>query len=136
LSASDPDEGFPGALPAQHAEEGVDGALEALRDRLVHDHPAGAHVRDEDADPPTGLSAGDLLREPYFLVRPKGQADLGGLPLIDRAENCSSYTRDWWRPPRHAGGSHDLTPGTSSRKQTQEPIRKTKTGTPHDNLNT
>jgi DNA-binding transcriptional LysR family regulator len=51
----------------------------------------------EDAEPPTGLTAGDLLREPYFLVRPKGQTDLGGLPLIDWAENCSSYTRDWWR---------------------------------------
>ena len=50
----------------------------------------------EDADPPSGLLAGDVLHEPYLLVRPKGRTDLGSLPLIDWAENCSSYTRAWW----------------------------------------
>lgn len=50
----------------------------------------------EDAEPELGLIAGELLREPYYVVRPKGLADLGSLPLIDWAENCSSYTRSWW----------------------------------------
>jgi DNA-binding transcriptional LysR family regulator len=50
----------------------------------------------EDAGPPPGLLAGELLREPYFLVHPKGHANPRGLPLIDWAENCSSYTRAWW----------------------------------------
>lgn len=50
----------------------------------------------EDAHPEPGLTVGELLREPYHLVRPKGRTALGGLPLIDWAENCSSYTRTWW----------------------------------------
>lgn len=50
----------------------------------------------EDTGPPAGLLAGELLREPYFLVHPEGHANPRGLPLIDWAENCSSYTRAWW----------------------------------------
>jgi len=50
----------------------------------------------EDQEPLPGLSATELLHEPYFLVRPKGRLDLSKLPLIDWAENCSSYTRSWW----------------------------------------
>ena len=51
----------------------------------------------EGAAPPPGLTAVELLQEPYFLVRPAGRSELDGLPLIDWAENCSSYTRSWWR---------------------------------------
>lgn len=51
----------------------------------------------QDAAPLPGLLAGELLREPYFLVRQKGRTDIGGLPLIDWQENCDSYTRAWWR---------------------------------------
>ena len=50
----------------------------------------------EDEEPLPGLSAVELLREPYFLVRPKGRTDVSSLPLVDWAENCSSYTRTWW----------------------------------------
>lgn len=50
----------------------------------------------EDAQSEPGLTVGELLREPYYLVRPKGRTALDGLPLIDWAENCSSYTRSWW----------------------------------------
>ncbi|GAA1995726.1 LysR family transcriptional regulator [Catenulispora subtropica] len=50
----------------------------------------------EDEEPLPGLSAVELLREQYFLVRPKGRTDVTSLPLIDWAENCSSYTRAWW----------------------------------------
>jgi DNA-binding transcriptional LysR family regulator len=50
----------------------------------------------EDAEPEPGLTAGELLQEPFYLVRPKGVTELGGLPLIDWAENCSLYTRSWW----------------------------------------
>lgn len=52
----------------------------------------------EDAAAPPGLTAVELMQEPYFLVRPAaGTRDPQGLPLIDWAENCSSYTRRWWR---------------------------------------
>jgi molybdate transport repressor ModE-like protein len=50
----------------------------------------------EDATLPPGLIAGELLSEPYFFVHPKGHPAPRGLPLIDWAENCSSYTRAWW----------------------------------------
>ena len=50
----------------------------------------------EDEEPLPGLTAGELLREPYVWVRPKSHADARRLPLIDWAENCSSYTRAWW----------------------------------------
>ncbi len=49
----------------------------------------------EDSRPPDGLVVGELLREPYLLVHPVGR-EPRGLPLIDWAENCSSYTRAWW----------------------------------------
>ena len=52
---------------------------------------------DELSEPEPGLTAGELLREPYYLVRPKGLTEIGSLPLIDWAENCSSYTRAWWK---------------------------------------
>lgn len=56
----------------------------------------GIATLSEDEDPLPGLSAVELLREPYFLVRPKGRPDVTGLPLVDWAENCSSSTRSWW----------------------------------------
>jgi DNA-binding transcriptional LysR family regulator len=43
-----------------------------------------------------GLVANELLEEPYALVHPAGHAAPRELPLIDWAENCGSYTRDWW----------------------------------------
>ncbi|MEU1690638.1 LysR family transcriptional regulator [Streptomyces hirsutus] len=45
---------------------------------------------------PPGLVAGGLLEEPYALVHAGGHADPRSLPLVDWAENCGSYTRDWW----------------------------------------
>lgn len=50
----------------------------------------------EDATLPPGLLAGELLCEPYLLVHPAGHPAPRSLPLIDWAENCSSYTRSWW----------------------------------------
>lgn len=50
----------------------------------------------DDARPPDGLVARELLREPYLLVSPASHRDPRNLPLIDWAENCSSYTRAWW----------------------------------------
>ncbi|ASO21167.1 molybdate transport repressor ModE-like protein [Actinoalloteichus hoggarensis] len=50
----------------------------------------------EDATPAPGLLVGELLREPYLLVYPAGHPAPRTLPLIDWAENCSAYTRDWW----------------------------------------
>lgn len=44
----------------------------------------------------TGLVTATLFEEPYALVHPAGAADPRGLPLVDWAENCSSYTRSWW----------------------------------------
>lgn len=45
---------------------------------------------------PEGLVAGELFEEEYSLVHPVGRVDPRSLPLIDWAENCSSYTRTWW----------------------------------------
>ncbi|MBD0420280.1 LysR family transcriptional regulator [Streptomyces sp. TRM S81-3] len=45
---------------------------------------------------PPGLIASGLLEEPYALVHPAGHAAPRSLPLVDWAENCGSYTRDWW----------------------------------------
>ncbi|MER5789662.1 LysR family transcriptional regulator [Streptomyces sp. NPDC001980] len=45
---------------------------------------------------PPGLVARGLLEEPYALVHPTGHASPRSLPLVDWAENCGSYTRDWW----------------------------------------
>jgi DNA-binding transcriptional LysR family regulator len=50
----------------------------------------------EDATLPPGLLAGELLCEPYLLIHPTGHPAPRNLPLIDWAENCSSYTRAWW----------------------------------------
>lgn len=50
----------------------------------------------EDETPPSGLLASELLTEPYLLVHPTGHPAPRTLPLIDWAENCSSYTRAWW----------------------------------------
>lgn len=52
---------------------------------------------DDGVPPPAGLVVGELLREPYVLAYPSGRDSARGLPLIDWPENCSSYTRDWWR---------------------------------------
>ena len=43
------------------------------------------------------MVVGDLLREPYVLAYPATHEEPRGLPLIDWPENCSSYTRGWWR---------------------------------------
>ncbi|MGW2349715.1 LysR family transcriptional regulator [Actinacidiphila glaucinigra] len=45
---------------------------------------------------PPGLVAGGLLEEPYALVHATGNAAPRSLPLVDWAENCGSYTREWW----------------------------------------
>ncbi|MFG2949486.1 LysR family transcriptional regulator [Streptomyces adustus] len=45
---------------------------------------------------PPGLVAGGLFDEPYALVHPAGHPAPRSLPLVDWAENCGSYTRDWW----------------------------------------
>ncbi|MEU2679922.1 LysR family transcriptional regulator [Streptomyces sp. NPDC007107] len=45
---------------------------------------------------PPGLVTGGLFEEPYSLVHAAGRADPRSLPLVDWAENCGSYTRDWW----------------------------------------
>ncbi|MFB7705425.1 LysR family transcriptional regulator [Streptomyces niveus] len=45
---------------------------------------------------PPGLVGDVLLEEPYALVHPAGHPDPRSLPLVDWAENCSSYTRSWW----------------------------------------
>ncbi|MFH9292814.1 LysR family transcriptional regulator [Streptomyces sp. NPDC017520] len=45
---------------------------------------------------PPGLVGGVLLEEEYALVHPAGHATPRTLPLVDWAENCTSYTRDWW----------------------------------------
>ncbi|TLS42916.1 LysR family transcriptional regulator [Streptomyces montanus] len=45
---------------------------------------------------PPGLVARGLLEEPYSLVHAAGHAAPRSLPLVDWAENCGSYTRDWW----------------------------------------
>ncbi|MEU4169318.1 LysR family transcriptional regulator [Streptomyces sp. NPDC026665] len=45
---------------------------------------------------PPGLVASGLLEEPYALVHPVGHTAPRSLPLVDWAENCGSYTRDWW----------------------------------------
>ncbi|MEV0651255.1 LysR family transcriptional regulator [Phytomonospora sp. NPDC050363] len=46
---------------------------------------------------PKDVLTGKLFDERYVLVHPAGAAGPRGLPLIDWAENCSSYTRRWWR---------------------------------------
>ncbi|WP_329565717.1 LysR family transcriptional regulator [Kitasatospora sp. NBC_01266] len=46
---------------------------------------------------PAGAVAGELFQEEYSLVHPSGSTDPRALPLIDWAENCSSYTRAWWQ---------------------------------------
>ncbi len=45
---------------------------------------------------PPGLVAHGLLDEPYSLVHAPGHPAPRSLPLVDRVENCGSYTRDWW----------------------------------------
>ncbi|WP_240152095.1 LysR family transcriptional regulator [Streptomyces mobaraensis] len=45
---------------------------------------------------PPGLVAVPLITEPYSLVHPAGHPAPRSLPLVDWAENCGSYTRDWW----------------------------------------
>ncbi|MEV5576814.1 LysR family transcriptional regulator [Spirillospora sp. NPDC052269] len=45
---------------------------------------------------PPGLTASGLLEEPYALVHAAGHPSPRSLPLVDWAESCGSYTRDWW----------------------------------------
>ncbi|MEU5028422.1 LysR family transcriptional regulator [Streptomyces milbemycinicus] len=45
---------------------------------------------------PPGLVARGLFEEPYALVHAAGHTAPRSLPLVDWAENCGSYTRDWW----------------------------------------
>ncbi|MCI3933267.1 LysR family transcriptional regulator [Streptomyces sp. AN091965] len=45
---------------------------------------------------PRGLVGDVLVEEPYAFVHPAGHPDPRSLPLVDWAENCTSYTRDWW----------------------------------------
>ncbi|MET9435956.1 LysR family transcriptional regulator [Streptomyces sp. NPDC006551] len=45
---------------------------------------------------PPGLVGGVLVEEGYALVHPAGHAAPRSLPLVDWAENCTSYTREWW----------------------------------------
>ncbi|MFD9908472.1 LysR family transcriptional regulator [Streptomyces sp. NPDC059063] len=45
---------------------------------------------------PQGLVGDVLVEEPYSFVHPAGHPDPRSLPLVDWAENCTSYTRDWW----------------------------------------
>ncbi|MFI1421240.1 LysR family transcriptional regulator [Streptomyces sp. NPDC020731] len=45
---------------------------------------------------PSGLVASGLFEEPYALVHAAGHTAPRSLPLVDWAENCGSYTRDWW----------------------------------------
>ncbi|MFF4302336.1 LysR family transcriptional regulator [Streptomyces sp. NPDC001601] len=45
---------------------------------------------------PAGLVASGLFEEPYALVHAAGAAAPRSLSLVDWAENCGSYTRDWW----------------------------------------
>ncbi|MFG2462995.1 LysR family transcriptional regulator [Streptomyces sp. NPDC048523] len=43
-----------------------------------------------------GLVASGLFEDPYALVHAAHHVAPRSLPLVDWAENCGSYTRDWW----------------------------------------
>ncbi|MFC8271476.1 LysR family transcriptional regulator [Streptomyces sp. NPDC057271] len=45
---------------------------------------------------PPRLVGGVLVEEAYALVHPAGHPAPRSLPLVDWAENCTSYTRRWW----------------------------------------
>ncbi|WP_330454014.1 MULTISPECIES: LysR family transcriptional regulator [unclassified Streptomyces] len=45
---------------------------------------------------PDELVGGMLREEEYALVHPAGHPAPRTLPLLDWAENCTSYTREWW----------------------------------------
>ncbi len=45
---------------------------------------------------PPELVGGVLVDEGYALVHPAGHPSPRSLPLVDWAENCTSYTREWW----------------------------------------
>ncbi|MBT2442520.1 LysR family transcriptional regulator [Streptomyces sp. ISL-36] len=45
---------------------------------------------------PPQLVGGVLVEEGYALVHPAGHPAPRSLPLVDWAENCTSYTRAWW----------------------------------------
>ncbi|MCX5143109.1 MULTISPECIES: LysR family transcriptional regulator [unclassified Streptomyces] len=45
---------------------------------------------------PKELVGGVLREEEYSLVHPAGHPAPRTLPLLDWAESCTSYTRDWW----------------------------------------
>ncbi|MFF3412349.1 LysR family transcriptional regulator [Streptomyces sp. NPDC002742] len=43
-----------------------------------------------------GLVTNGLFEDPYALVHVVNHVAPRSLPLVDWAENCGSYTRDWW----------------------------------------
>jgi DNA-binding transcriptional LysR family regulator len=43
-----------------------------------------------------GLVVSGLFEDPYALVHAAHHVAPRSLPLVDWAENCGSYTRDWW----------------------------------------
>ncbi|MFG2627131.1 LysR family transcriptional regulator [Streptomyces sp. NPDC048473] len=45
---------------------------------------------------PKELVGGVPMEEEYALVHPAGHPAPRTLPLVDWAESCTSYTRDWW----------------------------------------
>ncbi|MER5891274.1 LysR family transcriptional regulator [Streptomyces sp. NPDC001941] len=46
---------------------------------------------------PAELVGGVLLEEGYAWVHPADHPAPRALPLVDWAENCTSYTREWWK---------------------------------------
>ncbi|MFE5579879.1 LysR family transcriptional regulator [Kitasatospora sp. NPDC056531] len=58
----------------------------------------GLATLDAGGPPPVpDLVAVRLYRESYALVHPQDHPAPRGLPLVDWAENCDSYTKDWWQ---------------------------------------
>ncbi|MEU7095984.1 LysR family transcriptional regulator [Kitasatospora aureofaciens] len=58
----------------------------------------GLATLDAGGPPPVpGLVAVRLYRESYALAHPQDHPEPRRLPLVDWAENCDSYTRDWWQ---------------------------------------
>lgn len=56
----------------------------------------GIATMGESSPVPDGLVGGVLREEEYALVHPAGHPAPRTLPLLDWAENCTSYTRQWW----------------------------------------
>ncbi|MFB8087589.1 LysR family transcriptional regulator [Streptomyces sp. NPDC055992] len=56
----------------------------------------GIATMGESSPVPDQLVGGVLREEEYALVHPAGHPAPRTLPLLDWAENCTSYTRQWW----------------------------------------